>query len=178
MGKRSTGKRRGIQRGVAKHRIQSKSLEGSEIERTVFGIGESVYFSLGRRCFDFWFSWCDRLQLVPFTRTATGEYVALDKTRKLIHYSVWFLMFLVLLHKVARLSLMLFHEKLQVETFMCISLFLVYFVAFCISPGVVAQPKETMDVLNSWPFLLSCLKELGNDVPSPFDDLPSTPLSP
>ena len=35
------------------------------------------------------------------------------------------------------------------------------------------KPKETMDMLNSWKFLLSSLKDLSGHVPSPFDDLSS-----
>ena len=160
---------------MAKHKIQSKPLELTEgtkvTERTVLGVGESVYFSLGKRCFDFFFCWSGKLYLVPFGRTASGQYVPLDKKSKLIHYLVWLVQFLMLLHKSWGLGVILLHGKLKVETFMCTSLFLVYFVGFCISLGVVAQPKETMDLLNGGPFMLSCLAELQNNVPTPFDDV-------
>ena len=54
---------------------------------------------------------------------------------------------------------------------MCITLFLAYFDSVCVSLGVIIRPKETMDLLNSWPVILSCLKELRHDVPSPFNDI-------
>ena len=172
MGKRSTGKKRGIQRGVAKHKIRSKALNGTPGGGRIFlGIEESAYFSWGKRCFDFWFFCCQKLYLAPFTRTATGQYVPWDGKSKHIHYFTWFLMFLILLHKAWGLSIILLYEELKMETFLCISLFLVYFVPFCVSLGVIARPKETMDLLNSWPIILSCLKEVRHDVSSPFDDM-------
>ena len=171
MGKRSTGKKRGIQRGVAKHKIRSKPLKGKEGEQTVLGIGESVYFAIARKCFELWFYWCGKLYLAPFARTATGEYVPLDPRSKLIHYVVWSLKFLMQLHKLGGLGVMLWHGELRIETFMCTSHFLIYLTSFSISIGMIARPKETIDLLNSWPYILSCLRELRKDVPSPFDDL-------
>ena len=174
MGKRSTGRKRGIQRGIVKHTIRSKRLQQgkSEGERRVFGIAESVYFSVGRKCFDFWFFCSEKLYLVPFTRTLTGQYVPLDPKRQLIHYFVWLLQSLMLLHKVWGLGIILMYEELKIETFMSISQFLVCFVPFCISLGTIVRPKETMDLLNSWPFILSCLKDFGKGVSSPFDEVP------
>ena len=91
----------------------------------------------------------------------------------MIHYLVWFTKFLVLLCKTWGLGTILLYEELKTETFITISLFLVYFVSFCMSFVVLARPKETMDLLNCWPLVLSCLQELGvEEVPSPFDDIP------
>ena len=36
---------------------------------------------------------------------------------------------------------------------------------------MVARPKETVDVMNSWPIILSCLKEVRSDEQSVFDDV-------
>ena len=46
------------------------------------------------------------------------------------------------------------------ETFMCISLFIIYLVAFMIGLGIWAWPEEIMDLLNSWPKILACLEEI------------------
>ena len=171
-GKRSTGRKRGIQRGVAKHKIRSRPVAGKlEGERRLLGFAESVYFATSKRCFEFWFLWCDKLYLAPFTRSTAGVYVPSDWKRKLIHYVVWFIIFLSLLHKLWVLGRMLLYEELKVETFMCMSQFLVYFVPVCISLGVILRPKETMDLLNSWPLLFQSLKEVRDDIPSPFDNL-------
>ena len=109
--------------------------------------------------------------MLPFTRRVHGEYVPLDRKSTLIHYFVWFLKFLMLLHKFAGLATILFYEPPKIETFLCSCHFLIYFISFCISLGVVYRPKETMDLLNSWPLVLSCLKEIRQDVLSHFDDL-------
>ena len=54
---------------------------------------------------------------------------------------------------------------------MCTSHLLIYVVSFCVSLGMVAKPNETMDLLNSWPFIFSCLKELRGSTPCQYDDL-------
>ena len=171
MGKRSTSKKRGIQRGVAKHKIKSKALKLKEGERTVLGVAESFYVSTAAKCFEFWFYCCGKLYLAPFTRTESGEYVPLDRKSKLIHSFVWLAKLLMLLHKLVGTVVILLREGLKIETFMCTSHLLIYLVSFCISLGMIARPKETIDLLNSWPYILSCLKEIRKDVPSPFDDL-------
>ena len=172
MFKRNTGKKRGLQPRVTKQKIHSRPLKRKDGERTVFGIGESVYFSMGRRCFDFWFSCCCKLYLMPFTRTQNGKYVLLNDPKPILtHYSVWLLKFFILLHKLGALAIMLWSEELKIETFMCASHFLIYFFSFCISMVLVVRPQETMDLLNSFPFILSCLKQSGKGVPSQFDDL-------
>ena len=172
MGKRTIGKKRGIHRGVVQHKIQSKPLKGQEGERTVFGLGESVYFSIGRKCFELWFHCCSTLHLVPFTRTSNGEFVLVDQRRKLIHYFTWTLKFLMLLHKLVGLVIACVYEGHKIETFMCTTLFLIYLVSFCISLVMVVKPQDTINVLNSFPIMLSCLRQLGiKDVPCEFDDL-------
>ena len=173
MGRRFAGKQRGVLRGVAKYKIKSKALKAKEDERTLLGLRESIYFSLGRKCFEFWFYCCGKLYLAPFTRTETGEYVPLDRKSMLIHYVVWFVKFLVLLHKLVGTVRILLDEELKIQmAFMCACQFLVYFVSFGVSMGMIARPKETMDVLNSWPFILSCLKELrGTTAPAQYDVL-------
>ena len=171
MGKRTTQKKRAIQQGVAKHKIKSKVLKGTVSGRTFLGLEESVYCSWGKGCFDFWFYCCDKLYLAPFTRTATGQYVPLEGTRKLIHRFAWSLMFLILLHEACGLAAILLQKELKIETFMCRALFLTWVDTFCISSGAIVRPEETMDLSNGWPVLLSCLKEFRHDVPSPFDDM-------
>ena len=171
MGKRSTRKKRGIQRGVGKHEIKSKALAVKQIDLKILGLGEHFYLSIARKCVEVWLYWCSKLYLTPFTRTATGQYVPLDPRSKLIHFFVWFVKFLMLLHKLAGLTIILMYEELKIETFMCTSYFLIFLVSFGISLGMIARPKETMDLMNSWPYILSCLRELQNDELSVFDDL-------
>ena len=61
------------------------------------------------------------------------------------------------------------------EPFMCIRLFPGWLVPALVSLGIWARPQETMDLLNSWPKILSCIKEIeGESAPSPFDCLSAT----
>ena len=174
MGKKSTSKKRGIQRGAAKHKIRSKLLTGKDSKRTVLGITASVYFSIGRKCFEFLLHGCGKLYLAPFTPTASGEYVPLDRKARLMHYFIWFLNFLTFLHKLGGLVTSLLQEDVNIETFMGTSVFVAYLAALCLSLSMIARPRETIDLLNSWPYILSCLKEVQSDVPSEFDDMSAT----
>ena len=88
-----------------------------------------------------------------------------------MHYFVWFFQFLMFLHKLWGLATLLLHEELNIETFMCAGQAVLFLLSFGFALVMIARPKETMDVLNSWPFILSCLNELRNDVPSPYDEL-------
>ena len=171
MGRRGTQKKRGVARGVAKHKISSKPLKlgNNEKTRTVAGIRHSVFFALGKSCFEFLLFCCHKLHLVPFTRTPSGQYVPLDGKNKVLYLIAWFLMFLMLVHKVWGMVMgFLLYEGLEIETLFCVSLFLIYFVPVCVSLGVIVRPQETIDLLNAWPLILSCLE---HDVPSPYDDL-------
>ena len=78
-------------------------------------------------------------------------------------------MFLMFLHKIWGLGSLLLQEELKAETFMCASNFLVYFASFSISLVMLVRPKETMALLNSWPLILSCLKQAGKPEPTQFD---------
>ena len=148
MGKRSTAKKRGIPRGLSKHKIKSKPvlIQNNDGERTILGIRESVYYSTARFCFNFWFSCCSKLYLIPFTRTLDGKYVRLKGSKAIIStYCAWLLKFIMLLHKLVGLGIMLWsEEELRIETFMCVTYFLVYFVSFCISLVIFTRPEETM----------------------------------
>ena len=172
MGKRSTGRKRGIQRGGGKHKIKIKKLSGKEDE-TVLGLGKSVYSALGAKSFEFLYQGSVFLNLVPFRRNDSGEYVPLDCWKqKVKYYAVLCLGFVFMLHKILATVEILLFEELKIQTFMCISLSLVYLIAVMIGLGIWARPEETMDLLNSWPRILSCIQEVREGPRlSPFDDV-------
>ena len=152
--KKRTSKTRVIQREGAKHKIQSRYPALEEGKLRVLGMEESVFFATGRICFDFWFYCCDKLYLAPFRRTNSGEYVPLDQRSYRIHCAVWATQFLLLLHKSWSLGAMLFYEELKVETFMCVSLFLVSFLCFCLSLGVTKRNNGHVEQLEISTLLL------------------------
>ena len=171
MGKRSTGRKRGIQRGVGKHKIKIKKLP-KKTEETLFGVDKSVYSATGEKCFEFLYQGSVFFQLVPFRRTATGQYVPLNWKQKLAHYAVLSLSAASTLHKTLGTLEFLLFEELKVETFMCISLFLICLISMMVSLGVWARQEETMDLLNAWPHILACIQEIREGPPlSPFDDM-------
>ena len=171
MGKRSTGRKRGILRGLGKHKIKIKPLEGQSGE-TVFGVKKSVVSDLGAKCFEVMYQGSVFFQLVPFRRTIGGEYIPLIWKQKVPHYAVLCLWFALTLHKLLGTLEILLFEELKVQTFICVTLFLIHLVAIGYSVGVWARPEETMDLLNSWPLILPCIQEIRKDkLPfSPFDD--------
>ena len=172
MGKNgSTGKMCGIERGVAKHRIRSESGKGEGSERLVFGIQDTVYFSMARKCFEFWFHTCTMLYLTPFTRTTSGKYVQRDRKGTLAHFLVWLIKLVMLLHKLWGLGTLLLYDDLKIETFLCACQVLTYLNSFSMGMVMLVRPKETMDLLNSWTLILFCLKQCGKAEPTQYDEL-------
>ena len=172
MGKTTTGKKRGVQRGVAKHKIGSRPVKENGDEQLLFGLREAVYFSMARKCFEFFLHSCATIYLTPFTRTADGQYVPRGRKGMVMHYTVWLVKCILFLHKTLGLgTLLLYDNEFNIETIMCAAHFILYFISFSISLVMLVKPKETMDLLNSWPLILSCLKQPGKPEPTQFDDL-------
>ena len=172
MGKKSTGRKREIQRGVGKHKIRSKAVGARPGEDGFLGIGRSVYFSLGLKCFELLYRGTEFFHLIPFRCTAKGEYVPLDFKQKVWHYAVFSLGSVLILQKAWGTVELLLFEELKIQTFMCISLFIIYLISFMVGLGIWARPQETMDLLNSWPKTLACLEEIREGPPpKPFDDM-------
>ena len=175
MGKKSTGRKRGIQRGVGKHKIQSTALNARPGHDGFLGIGRSVYFAVGHKCFDLLYRGTEFFQLAPFRRTLSGKYVPLNLKQKFRYCAALGIGLALMLQKLWGTAELLLFEELKIETFMCISLCLIYLVAFMIGLGIWAQPEETMDLLNSWPDILACLEEIREGPsPTPFDDMSTT----
>ena len=116
----------------------------------------------------FWFYSSTVLYLTPFTRTAHGQYNLRDHKSMIAHYFVGFIMLLMFLQKTCGLGTLLLYDELKIETFICAANFLVYYVSFSLSLVMLVRPKETMDLLNSWPLILHCLKQ---PIPTQYDDL-------
>ena len=173
MGKRTTGKKRGILRGVAKYKIKSKKLTQQDDWKTIFGLEKSMYSALGAKCFQIIVKGSFFFYLVPFRRTAGGEYVRLENWKqKVRHYAALCVGFASALHKVLGAAEVLLFQELSVESFMVISVVLIYSVTILLSVAVLARPEETMDLLNSWPRILACIQEiLEGPTLSPFDDV-------
>ena len=171
MAKKSNGKKRGIQRGVGKHKIQSRPTDSAAQHGKkyldVSGIG---FAELGRKCFELTFRGAEYFCLAPFTRTLNGEYVPLDLRQRTRHYVALSIVYALTLQKTWGTLEMVISEELRLETFMCISLYLVWSAPSMVCLGIWARPQEAMDLLNSWPKILSCLEEIeGETAPSPFD---------
>ena len=172
---RATWKKRIIQqRGVGKHKILPKAIDQQKKDTsTLLGISKSSYSHCGAKCFDFLFHGCVIFHVVPFRRTPSGKYVPLDWKQKIAHYAVLSLWIVLTVQKPFVILRMLLHEELRIETFICVSLFVIHFVAFMISLGTLARPQETIEVLNSHPGVLSCIQEIRHGKPrlNPFHDI-------
>ena len=176
MGKTSTRRKRGIQRGVGKYKIQSKIVEAEQVSNDGEGFLEfrrSAFITSGQKCFDILFRGIAFFQLAPFRCTLTGQYVPLNSKKTVRHYIALAIVVLFMLQKFVGTAQILLYEQLKVETFMCLSLFVIHFAAFMTSLGMWARPEQTLDLLNSWPKILACLEEIQGDGrhPTPFDNM-------
>ena len=176
MGKRSTGRKRGILRGVGKYKIKIPRLT-EQNELSIFEVNKSFIAVMGAKGFELFFKTSVFFHLVPFRRTESGKYVPLTRKQKMAHVAVLFVGFAFATHKTLAALEMLLLEGMTAETFICVCVFLLYLAPMLISLGVWAQPEETMDLLNSWPYVLPCVQEIrgeGLPVLSPFEDVNTT----
>lgn len=177
MGKKSTGRKRGIARGVGKHKIRSKDPEAEQdgdTDESFLGFRRSALLASGQKSFDILFRGTELFHLAPFKRTLTGQYVPLNFKQKIRHYAAVGIAVSLMLQKFIGVAELVLFEELKIETFMCLTLFVIHFAACMISVGMWARPQETMDLLNSWSKILGCLEEIreeGRPPPTPFDDM-------
>lgn len=178
------GRKRGIQRGVLKHKIQkqprAKRCEDNDQVvgggQEFCGIAPSSYLSLGRSCFKILCDGMEYCHLAPFKRTSQGQFVPLDTLKeKLWHCTMLAMMLALTVPRLWAVLEMLRLDELKIETFLCVSEFLVCFGSFTMSLGIWTQPRETMDLLNSWSNILGCLPQIQEGdsaiAPTPFDDV-------
>ena len=115
MPKRSNGKRKGIERGVQKHKIKSKAIEiavdGEEEvghlpleNHQLLGIPYDRIFGMAERFYVFLFRKCGKAFLVPFRQVEDGCYVPTDFKARLLHYVVLTIGFASMFHKVVACS--------------------------------------------------------------------------
>ena len=137
------------------------------------GIYKASIIDFGAKCFDFLFHGCVFFHVVPLRRTASGKYITLHWKQKVVHYAVVGLWIALTVQKPSAILKLLLSKKLRIETFICGSLFVIHFVALMVSLGTLARPRETMEVLNSHPDILSCIEaiRLGKPRLSPFNDI-------
>ena len=101
------------------------------------------------------------------------KYVRGPMKKRLCHYAITTLLFVGVLHKFVA-SVVKFNElegRPDVETLMCMSLFLIQFVGWAMSLGLVFRWEESIEVLNTWEGLVGCIAETGQV--TPYDDVSS-----
>ena len=140
------------------HSSGSRAASVAAHDPKFFGVKHELIFWAAEECFTTLSRLCSALCIVEFKQNASGGYVRYSRPRRWIHYGMLAMLNLSMLHKLVVSAERILFEELNAITFMCISGTLVYFVPWCISLGITLKWQETMDLLNSWPMILTCLE--------------------
>ena len=111
---------------------------------------------------DLVFKTCIATAFLPLTRSGTDYQYCLSSCRRKYYVfnglSLTYLMVWTYRLHIC-LSLLVKHE-VKVETFICIGYFFMMFCPWVISLGVVLQPAETIDLINSWRKILRSMEAM------------------
>lgn len=118
-------------------------------------------------CFGLLVETCEKMYLIPFTRSNCGTLLPRTRPGLVCHYTALTLGATVAIYKVYATAAFMMAHEVQLETVMCASLSLVYTISILLSTGMIMNPKETTDLYSSWSLILHCLKgktagNLGN----------------
>ena len=102
-----------------------------------------------------------------------NKYVRGSLTKRFCHYVITTLLLASVVHKLG-VSIVKFNEpgRPSVETLMCMSLFMIQFVGWATSLGLVFRWEESIEVLNTWDELVACIDDSGER--TPYDDVSSS----
>ena len=109
------------------------------------------------------------------TKTSSGrkQYVRGSLKQRLWHYLTTTLLYVSVIHRfavtVAKISE---DELLNLDNVICIAAFLVYFLGWAMSLGVVFNWRESLQAVNTWDPLVAAFADNEDDI-TPYDDVPS-----
>ena len=174
MVRRNRNKRRGIQQGVEKHKIGSnvdEELTRNPKGRTLLGFQASQISRMAKVCFTLICRVSCSTYGLPMEFNSGKLSMATSWKHLLVHYTwlaaVWTFAGL----KAAITFTLLLEDGLTIHTLMSIGLLLPCMCAGTIGIGNVFMVKETVQLVNSWPGAMECLKEPKRRPVSEFEDL-------
>ena len=172
---------RGIQPGVRKRKLRrTKKREGETVQDVA-----AVFAWINRRklarftelmvVYSVWAAYtlaCVQFGAEKGSSSGGKKYVRASIKRRACHYIITTLLFISVVHKFV-VSAVRFNEEARpgVETLMCMSLFMIQFVGWAMSLGLVFRWQESIEILNTWDRLVAAIDETGQR--SPFDDVPA-----
>ena len=156
--KRVKGKRRGIQRGVQKHKVGPKidlyEYENAE-HRRVFGIKASEISVIAEDRFHSICCWCWILHVLP-AEYICGEIVVRKNWKRMAchcHYILIAAQVTNAIHKMLTLGPLLFRTGVTVDTLMSLVLAFPSICAFTLGTGSVLKVGETAQLLNALKYI-------------------------
>lgn len=159
MPKKSSGNKKGIRKGIPKHKLRPKAPDQNAVVSDEKSDQEKLLSKLGRTSYDTIFRSCEYFHLISYRRLENGSIAIMRDNKHLyIHYLV---ISLLTIHLVC-ISYVLIWELLftpvGMYTLLCVTNFLVYSASGSIFLVATFNSQEIVDNLNSWPQFLSCAK--------------------
>ena len=157
--------RRGIQRGVQKHRIRM-----SELEHDGTGSSKRILISyVARLCWSYLAKVCCSLNLLALQQSPDGYWILCSVKRLLIHYLILAIGLGLLVRNCVVSIHRLGHYGADTITIMCLANLVLCLIYSSATLGSTWSAVETKDVLNSWRSSLRYIEEVTGEKVSCFD---------
>ena len=176
--RRSRGSRRGLQRGVQRHKIARRCTEesfdeGEEAARnskTLYIWRKELDKTLDKwrgRCAEAFLFLCYKLCLVALTVSSNGRIRPAALWTRIIQILIHTLVGCSVVYKILVSSNQVGTVGLDFVTFLCITVTLPQVVGICVGSNAIFRPRLTMGVINSSVDMRSYLAELRAGRPPP-----------
>ena len=154
MVKKTSFKRRGIHRGVQRHKIQANKVTDKvsslvKLLHTVGMYSKHVYLAT-KFCTQYTRTVCTAFCIVPIQKSSRGQYKHLPLWKRNAHYVFAFLYLFFLIYKIYVTIRMVIIEGLTGATFICVCSMIASATGMSASLGTSWSTTEALGVLNSF----------------------------
>ena len=176
MVKKSRSKKRGIPKGVQRHRMRPKKVEGklSFLQKALISVGiETRHVSLAAKaCCRYTSKVCTLFSLIPLQRYAGSKFELAPFPKQVFHRLLVVFYVLLTIYKLWVAIHLIIYDGLSIAAVMCAGSFSLSIFSICASSGSSYSSNEMKDLLNSWECTLANIKETTGDQIQVFNSIP------
>ena len=175
MVKKSKPKRRGIPKGVQRHKLRANKVNdtntffASTLNLVGWNIQQVSYAA--ETCWNYSVSVCTLLSLIPLVSRDGNKFDYAPIWKRIIHYVLVIFYASFMMYKLAVTVYYITYEDLNLSTFMCGCSFLVLFASLCTASGSSLTTAEMRELLNSWEPVLRSIEETNGKRVEVFGDI-------
>ena len=176
MVKKSRSKKRGIPKGVQRHRIRPEKVqEGpSFLEKALITVGaESCKVSqVAKLCFRYTSTFCTWFSLIPLQVSAGRRFEDAPFLKRVFHHLLVTFYVVLTIYKFCVTIHVITYEGLNITAVMCAGSFSLSFFSICASSGSSWTPNQMRDLLNSWESTTGSIRSTTGERIEVFSSIP------